>query len=96
MGAHCTKRATRLYANCYKYLILLVDEKNPKPNPIYIINQNNTSQLDNDPGCFYEGDKRYYKIGTSWHPYVPPFGYSKCAICTCTVSYGKCYAFNLH
>ncbi|KAJ8320543.1 hypothetical protein KUTeg_002130 [Tegillarca granosa] len=60
------------------------DTENSKPNPIYIINQNNTSQLDHDPGCYYEGDKRYYKIGTSWHPYVPPFGYSKCAICTCT------------
>lgn len=23
--------------------------------------------------------------GTVWHPFVPPFGYIKCAVCTCKV-----------
>ena len=21
-----------------------------------------------------------------WHPYIPPFGFSRCAVCTCKVS----------
>lgn len=24
--------------------------------------------------------------GTTWHPFVPPFGYIKCAVCTCKVN----------
>ncbi|XP_033642340.1 chordin-like isoform X1 [Asterias rubens] len=33
--------------------------------------------------CFFEGDKKYHSIGSQWHPFVPPFGYIQCAICTC-------------
>ena len=30
-------------------------------------------------------DKKWYKPGAQWHPYVVPFGYSKCTVCTCMV-----------
>ncbi|OQV14090.1 Chordin [Hypsibius exemplaris] len=33
-------------------------------------------------GCFL--DKKWHKPGATWHPYIPPFGFSRCAICTCT------------
>ncbi|KFM80976.1 Dorsal-ventral patterning protein Sog, partial [Stegodyphus mimosarum] len=33
--------------------------------------------------CFFEGDKKYHVAGSRWHPYVPPFGFSKCSLCTC-------------
>lgn len=33
--------------------------------------------------CFFEGDKKSHLAGTTWHPYVPPFGFSRCSLCTC-------------
>ncbi|KAL4221675.1 hypothetical protein ACF0H5_019932 [Mactra antiquata] len=33
--------------------------------------------------CYFDGDKRWHEAGSTWYPYVPPFGYSKCAMCTC-------------
>ena len=42
--------------------------------------------LSQDNGtCFYPGDKRHYRAGTVWHPYIPPTGYSTCVTCTCDV-----------
>ena len=35
--------------------------------------------------CEYEGDRRKHPAGTTWHPYIPPWGFSKCTICTCKV-----------
>lgn len=32
-------------------------------------------------GCYL--DNKWYKPGSQWHPYIVPFGFSKCAICTC-------------
>ncbi|GAV07887.1 hypothetical protein RvY_17667 [Ramazzottius varieornatus] len=32
-------------------------------------------------GCYL--DKKFYRPGETWHPYLPPFGFSKCAVCTC-------------
>ncbi|KAG8228162.1 hypothetical protein J437_LFUL002816 [Ladona fulva] len=40
--------------------------------------ESNTSETQ---GCYLA--KQFYKAGTSWHPYVPPFGFDTCAICTC-------------
>nr|ABG66525.1 chordin [Branchiostoma floridae] len=34
-------------------------------------------------GCYFDGDKKFHGYGEEWHPYVPPFGYIKCAICVC-------------
>ncbi|XP_077508923.1 dorsal-ventral patterning protein Sog-like isoform X2 [Amblyomma americanum] len=34
-------------------------------------------------GCFLEGDKKLHLVGSKWHPYIPPFGFSRCAVCTC-------------
>ena len=36
--------------------------------------------------CEYEGDGRKHPAGTTWHPYIPPWGFSKCTICTCKVA----------
>ncbi|GIY45199.1 hypothetical protein CEXT_498581 [Caerostris extrusa] len=34
--------------------------------------------------CFFEkGDRKYHLAGSRWHPYVPPFGFSTCSLCTC-------------
>ena len=34
-------------------------------------------------GCFFEGDKQFHRAGTVWHPYLPPFGFSRCTTCSC-------------
>ena len=34
-------------------------------------------------GCFLEGDQVLHPPGSRWHPYIPPFGFSRCATCTC-------------
>ncbi|XP_064643007.1 chordin-like [Lineus longissimus] len=39
--------------------------------------------------CYFEGDKRYHAVGTTWHPYIPPFGYVTCALCSCQPGEGK-------
>uniref|UniRef100_A0A665V0E3 Chordin n=1 Tax=Echeneis naucrates TaxID=173247 RepID=A0A665V0E3_ECHNA len=47
-------------------------------------------RLDEHPeGCYFEGDQRMHAPGTTWHPFVPPFGYIKCAVCTCKGSTGE-------
>ncbi|XP_053210116.1 chordin-like [Panonychus citri] len=33
--------------------------------------------------CYFQPDGRYYQPGSSWHPYLPPFGINKCSLCTC-------------
>lgn len=38
-------------------------------------------------GCYFEGDQKMHAPGTTWHPFVPPFGYIKCAVCTCKVKH---------
>ncbi|XP_036418682.1 chordin [Colossoma macropomum] len=40
-------------------------------------------------GCYFEGDQKMHAPGTMWHPFVPPFGYIKCAVCTCKGSTGE-------
>lgn len=37
-------------------------------------------------GCFFEGDQRFHLAGSSWHPFLPPFGYETCALCTCSAA----------
>uniref|UniRef100_A0A8C9WM04 Chordin n=1 Tax=Scleropages formosus TaxID=113540 RepID=A0A8C9WM04_SCLFO len=39
--------------------------------------------------CYFEGDQKLHAPGTTWHPFVPPFGYIKCAVCTCKGSTGE-------
>jgi len=34
-------------------------------------------------GCNFGGDSFFHPAGSRWHPYIPPFGFSRCAICTC-------------
>ncbi|GFS67382.1 dorsal-ventral patterning protein Sog [Nephila pilipes] len=34
--------------------------------------------------CYFgQGDQKYHPAGSRWHPYVPPFGFSKCSLCFC-------------
>uniref|UniRef100_A0A8B9I112 Chordin n=1 Tax=Astyanax mexicanus TaxID=7994 RepID=A0A8B9I112_ASTMX len=40
-------------------------------------------------GCYFEGDQKMHAPGTMWHPFVPPFGYIKCAVCTCKGATGE-------
>lgn len=35
-------------------------------------------------GCYFEGDKKFHIAGHRWHPYLPPFGFDKCSLCTCS------------
>ncbi|KAH9376980.1 hypothetical protein HPB48_021546 [Haemaphysalis longicornis] len=41
-------------------------------------------------GCFLEGDKKFHLAGSKWHPYIPPFGFSRCAVCTCQLAPQYC------
>ncbi|KAF7655213.1 hypothetical protein LDENG_00059290 [Lucifuga dentata] len=51
---------------------------------------NVTERVEEHPeGCYFEGDQKMHAPGTMWHPFVPPFGYIKCAICTCKGSTGE-------
>ncbi|XP_071945063.1 chordin-like [Antedon mediterranea] len=36
-----------------------------------------------DNSCYFEGDQKFHSVGSTWHPYLPPFGYVVCAFCTC-------------
>ncbi|XP_069753177.1 chordin isoform X2 [Narcine bancroftii] len=40
-------------------------------------------------GCYFDGDKKWHPAGTTWHPFVPPFGYVKCAVCSCKGATGE-------
>ncbi|XP_039881294.1 chordin isoform X1 [Simochromis diagramma] len=47
-------------------------------------------RVDEHPeGCYFEGDQKMHAPGTTWHPFVPPFGYIKCAVCSCKGSTGE-------
>ncbi|XP_052241457.1 chordin-like isoform X2 [Dreissena polymorpha] len=48
-----------------------------------VCEEDNETEYRHTGSCYYEGDKRWHPVGIFWHPYVPPFGYSKCAICSC-------------
>ncbi|GAB6031851.1 hypothetical protein CHUAL_010251 [Chamberlinius hualienensis] len=37
-------------------------------------------------GCYFDGDKKFHKPGSKWYPYLPPFGFSQCALCTCNAT----------
>lgn len=42
---------------------------------------NETISKDNE--CYFEGDRKKHLAGTKWHPYLPPFGFDLCSLCTC-------------
>ncbi|XP_041419135.1 chordin-like [Xenopus laevis] len=48
-----------------------------------------TERTRTSEGCFFDGDRSWKAAGTRWHPFVPPFGLIKCAICTCRGSTGE-------
>uniref|UniRef100_A0A8C8JI85 Chordin n=1 Tax=Oncorhynchus tshawytscha TaxID=74940 RepID=A0A8C8JI85_ONCTS len=62
---------------------MCVERKNPKE-------MKTPERLDEHPeGCYFEGDQKMHAPGSTWHPFVPPFGYIKCALCTCKGATGE-------
>uniref|UniRef100_A0A4W5PTP0 Chordin n=1 Tax=Hucho hucho TaxID=62062 RepID=A0A4W5PTP0_9TELE len=62
---------------------MCVERKNPK-------DMKAPERLDEHPeGCYFEGDQKMHAPGSTWHPFVPPFGYIKCALCTCKGATGE-------
>ncbi|CAL1571210.1 unnamed protein product [Knipowitschia caucasica] len=59
------------------------DKKEPKDT------KTTDKAAENPEGCYFEGDQKMHAPGTTWHPFVPPFGYIKCAVCTCKGSTGE-------
>uniref|UniRef100_A0A8C7U4L1 Chordin n=1 Tax=Oncorhynchus mykiss TaxID=8022 RepID=A0A8C7U4L1_ONCMY len=60
-----------------------LERKDPK-------NMKTPERLDEHPeGCYFEGDQKMHAPGSTWHPFVPPFGYIKCALCTCKGATGE-------
>ncbi|XP_067851344.1 chordin [Heptranchias perlo] len=47
------------------------------------------TEADQVEGCYFDGDRKWHPAGTTWHPFVPPFGYVKCAVCTCKGATGE-------
>lgn len=37
----------------------------------------------NNISCYFDADRRWHVAGTTWYPFLHPFGYSVCAICFC-------------
>lgn len=54
-----------------------------KTSTIPLLNKHDQNNTRQNGSCYYDGDKRWHQAGTKWHPYVPPFGYVTCAICSC-------------
>ena len=42
--------------------------------------------MEKNISCFFQADNRWHPAGTEWYPYLHPFGYSACAVCSCLVS----------
>lgn len=56
--------------------------------PSCSVTNSSSTDIDNKTNkvCYFEGDKRFHRAGTTWHPYVPPFGFIRCAVCTCNAT----------
>lgn len=37
-------------------------------------------------GCHFGEDSFFHPAGSKWHPYIPPYGFSRCVVCTCQES----------
>jgi len=44
-----------------------------------------STAADSGRGCTLGEHNRFHPEGSRWHPYIPPFGFSRCAVCTCQV-----------
>ena len=53
---------------------------------IVVFSDENSTEKKLTGSCYFSGDKRWHSYGTTWHPYISPLGYSKCAVCSCIVS----------
>ncbi|XP_013383932.1 chordin [Lingula anatina] len=48
--------------------------------PTCVQNEKRVSPSDQ---CYFPGDKKWHNADTPWHPYVHPFGFVVCAVCSC-------------
>jgi hypothetical protein len=64
------------YLTCQSCSVL---EKQPLP-------KHNGRNQPKTKGCFIDQGNKFYPSASVWHPYVEPFGYMKCVVCTCLVS----------
>ena len=71
----CDSSLTRCFRLFLDYILFLGDTAASQST-----NNNSSSR-----GCFFEGDKQFHGAGTKWHPYLPPFGFDRCSLCTCRV-----------
>uniref|UniRef100_H2ZTV0 Chordin n=1 Tax=Latimeria chalumnae TaxID=7897 RepID=H2ZTV0_LATCH len=46
--------------------------------------------------CYTGGAEPWSWVALLWHPFVPPFGYIKCAVCTCKRATGEVHCEKVH
>ena len=47
-------------------------------------------------GCHFGEDSFFHPAGSKWHPYIPPYGFSRCVVCTCKVWHQLRLDYNKH
>ena len=52
---------------------------------ISLDNSINKLKVNEKVGCNLNSDT-FYRAGSIWHPYIAPFGFDKCTVCSCLVS----------
>lgn len=40
-------------------------------------------------GCTFGLEREFHQEGSEWHPYLAPFGFDRCTLCSCQVSLNK-------
>ncbi|XP_032888072.1 chordin [Amblyraja radiata] len=74
--------------NCTE-IVHVEDKCCPVCRDIIEAKNENKKGSDQVEGCYFDGDRKWHPAGTTWHPFVPPFGYVKCAVCTCKGATGE-------
>ena len=82
--------------SCHRGKVTCSDMVCPKANcsrPIIVEGeccascQDDSSYGSSARGCHFA--EKFYLAGSRWHPYIPPFGFTRCATCTCNVRHLK-------
>ena len=72
--------------NCLPLFCFVLDVTTATKTDVAVVQQEQR-------GCNFEGDGKFHPAGSRWHPYLPPFGFSKCAVCVCDVSFSGAQLF---